>query len=137
MVALKEDTKSKDSTSNKDPSLARDDNISVGSKSKKDQKPKEPAKEKRIDALKGSMKPNIMEFIEEECDKIKKGEDVNNIVDRLQKALEAKFPKGWCVYAGSHFFGRIVYEEDHCVEFDIDGYRINVFKTYVPVDKKG
>lgn len=130
----------KDSVKKSESPKSPKDTASVASKFSSDKKSiKDGSKEaepKRIKLLNTQMNENIIKCIEEECKGIKENEDASKIAEKLYKMLEKKFPKGWCVFAGSHFYGLCVHEENHCLEFEIDDCRVGVFKTYLPIDKK-
>lgn len=131
MVAPSSDSNKEKQTSQKDHS----DTSSVASEVGKSKSTDKKSESKRIKLLNTQMSENIIKCIEEECEKISKDEEASKIADKIYKMLEKKFPKGWCVFAGKHFFGLCVHESNHCLEFEIDDIRVCVFKTYLPNGK--
>ncbi|KAM0675267.1 hypothetical protein GVAV_001092 [Gurleya vavrai] len=81
------------------------------------------------------MDENITKLIEDKCETFKINEEASKIAEELYTMLEKNFPKGWCVFVGSHFYGLCVHEEKFCMEFEIDDFRVGIFKTYVPSGK--
>lgn len=128
-------------------SSAKEDNKSV--KSKESTKAKEstkstisskksevPEEKKRLRKITTEMNEDIVQAIKDKCEQFKMNEDASKIAEELYKMLEQNYPKGWCVFVGSHFYGLCVHEEKFCMEFEIDDYRVGIFKTYVPNGSK-
>lgn len=116
--------------SNKEPEKKNEeDKKSVESGKKKEEK------KERIKNFTSEAEENIIKCVKETCEKIKEGEQANKIGEIFQKALEKNFPTGWNVIVGSHFFALCVHEEKMCIQFEIDEFRVAIYKSYVPASR--
>lgn len=98
-------------------------------KTTEDNKSEGPQRMKNIST---KMDQKIVDSIKKLCNEFKDGEDASKIAEALYKMLEKDHPKGWCVFAGAHFYGLCTHKDNMCIEFEIDDFRVGCFQTYVP-----